>query len=64
VISVDPPGMLVFYPVPTPPNRLFLHALTQGRAALVARGSCRTQSLDGAKSTQPSSTYTVTIVVS
>jgi hypothetical protein len=63
-ISVDPPGMLEFYQIPTPSNRLFLHAVTRGRGALVARGSCNAQSLDGATSTQPSSTYTVTIVVS
>jgi hypothetical protein len=65
-ISVDPPGMLVFYEIPTPPNQLFLHAVTQGRGALVAHGSCNAPA-PGA--TPPPANhldaqYTVTIVVS
>jgi hypothetical protein len=51
VISVDPPGMLAFDTIPTPSNSLYLHAVTPGRGALVARNSCNAQ-------------YTVTIVVS
>jgi len=50
VISIDPPDMLAFYEIPTPPNWLFLHAVKPGRGALVARGSCNAQ-------------YAVTIVV-
>jgi hypothetical protein len=50
VISIDPPDMLAFYEIPTPPNWLFLHVVKPGRAALVARGSCNAQ-------------YAVTIVV-
>jgi hypothetical protein len=50
-ISVDPPDMLVFYAIPTPPNWLYLHAVEPGRGVLVARGSCKAQ-------------YTLTVVVS
>jgi hypothetical protein len=50
-ISIDGPDMLSFYPIPTPPNWLYLHAVKPGRGALVARGSCKAE-------------YTVTIVVS
>ena len=51
VISIDPPDTLAFYPIPTPPDWLYLHAVRPGRGALVARGSCKAR-------------YTVTIVVS
>ena len=65
-ISVDPPGMLEFYQIPTPSNRLFLHAVAQGSGALVARGSCEAPA--PAATPQPAShlhaQYTVTIVVS
>jgi hypothetical protein len=50
-ISVNPPDMLVFYTIPTPPNWLYLHAVKRGRGALVAGDSCKSQ-------------YTVTIAVS
>jgi hypothetical protein len=61
VIGVDPPGMLVFYPIPTPSNSALLHAVKPGRGALVVRASCNPPPPYTVKI---KAQYTVTIVVS